>query len=139
VNDDFVSASVRHAMDSRHLLEAGRQDNADYLAGYAVECALKAVIDLGGGRPQAYGHDLIALSGTALDLAVLLCPGLRRYRSDRIPAIDVAAATWNPSLRYSRTGSLTHAQANQLVDAAREAFEGLVIPLILDGRTEVPR
>lgn len=139
MTDDFVSASARHATDAELLLRVGRLDNAGYLAGYAVECSLKAVILHGGGRPQAYKHDLAALSGAALDLAVILSPGLRRYRSDLIPTIAAVGAEWRPSLRYSQTGSITHPQAKRFVDAGRKAFEELVIRLILDGRAEVPR
>lgn len=139
MTDDFVSASARHATDAEHLLRVGRLDNAGYLAGYAVECSLKAVILHSGGRPQAYGHDLAALTGPALELAVLLSPGLRRYRSDLIPTVAAIGADWRPSLRYSQTGSLTEQQASRFVEAGRMAFEELVIRLILDGRAEVPR
>lgn len=139
MTDDFVSASARHVMDAQHLLGVGRLDNAGYLAGYAVECCLKAVILHGGGRPEAYQHDIGALGGAALDLAVLLSPGLRRYRSDLIPAVATVGARWRPSLRYSRTGSITHLQAGQFVEAGRKTFEELVVRLILDGRAEVPK
>jgi hypothetical protein len=39
VTDDLASAALRHAHDSRELLERQRLDNAVYLAGYAVECS----------------------------------------------------------------------------------------------------
>ena len=139
VNEDFVSASARHALDAEHLLGVNRPDNAGYLAGYAVECGLKAVIVLGGGQPRAYHHDIGALGGAALQLAVLLAPGLRKYRTDRLPAVGILAAIWGPRLRYAATGSLTLAEATELVDAARQVLEQLVIPLVLDGRAGAPR
>lgn len=41
---DFQELAETRLLDARALLAAGRYDAAYYLAGYAVECALKACI-----------------------------------------------------------------------------------------------
>ena len=42
--DDFRSLAQVRLSEAKVLLKAGRPDGAYYLAGYAVECALKACI-----------------------------------------------------------------------------------------------
>ena len=40
--DDFPGAASKHTLDSEVLLAAHSFDGAGYLAGYAVECTIKA-------------------------------------------------------------------------------------------------
>ncbi|MCD6327601.1 HEPN domain-containing protein, partial [bacterium] len=101
MNDDFASATARHYCDSQLLLAEQRFDNAAYLAGYAVECGLKALIMHGGGQPRAYSHELSTLGGKALDLAVLLSPALRHYHINIIGEMLRACDGWKPELRYT--------------------------------------
>ena len=44
MSENFISAAARHSFDADLLIENKRLDNAGYLAGYAVECSLKAII-----------------------------------------------------------------------------------------------
>jgi len=131
-NEDFLSASVRHYNDSTHLYAKGRLDNAAYLAGYVVECGLKAVLQVYGHGVRAYGHNIAALHGPALDLAMVLSPGSSRYRSDRITSLGFDLAVWKPEMRYHRTGVLAQADAERIMKAAREAFDSVVTEMILD-------
>lgn len=140
MQEDFVSATARHLTDASFLAENNRIDNAGYLAGYAVECSLKAIIVHSGGQdPRVYGHDLATLGGAALDLSLLLSPAPCHYRSYTIDEIINVFKDWEPSLRYTATGTLSQSKTINLVAAARKAFEQLVIPIILDGFVEVPR
>jgi HEPN domain-containing protein len=83
LDEDFLSASVRHYNDSKYLHDKGRFDNAAYLAGYVVECGLKAILQVYGHGAKTYKHDIAALHGPALDLATMLSPGASRYCSIR--------------------------------------------------------
>ena len=140
MNEDFASAAARHYCDSELLLAKQRLDNAAYLAGYAVECGLKALILHAGGHPRAaYSHNLSALAGKALELAVLLSPAMRRYYIDTIDEMLDASRDWDPALRYAASGQTAPAKAKDLGRAARMSFERILIPMILDGRIEIPR
>jgi len=140
MEENFVSATARHLMDAKFLSKNNRMDNAGYLAGYAVECSLKAIIMHGRGPdPKAYGHDLITLGGAALDLSLLLSPGLRRYRAETIDEIVDAFKDWEPSWRYRPTGTVSGKAVEILLMAADKAFDQIIIPIVLDGWGEVPR
>jgi HEPN domain-containing protein len=90
-----ILAELR-AEEARVLLNRGKQQGAYYLAGYAVECALKACIAKKTKRfefPQkrryiekVYSHDL----GTLLDVA-----GLDAELQREIVANQAFAANWN--------------------------------------------
>jgi HEPN domain-containing protein len=131
-NEDFLSASVRHYNDSTHLYAKGRLDNAAYLAGYVVECGLKAVLQVYGHGVRAYGHDIAALHGQALDLATVLSPGSSRYRPDRISSLACDMSAWKPEMRYHQTGMLTRADAERIMKAARDVFDSVVSEMALD-------
>jgi len=72
--DSFRALSNKWLEDAGTLLEAGRYDAAYYVAGYAVECALKACIAATANRfdfpdkdtvNQSYTHGLEQLLGVA--------------------------------------------------------------------------
>ena len=62
--DDYPGAASKHLLDSEALLAASRFDGAGYLAGYAVECTIKTVIQVEKKPP--HDHDLGRLSRDAL-------------------------------------------------------------------------
>jgi HEPN domain-containing protein len=72
-SDNYPRAASKHVLDSEALLAANRFDGAGYLAGYAVECTIKTLIQVQDKPLQT--HDLGALSRQALDLKAL--PGGR--------------------------------------------------------------
>lgn len=139
MSEDFVSAAARHVVDSELLLSHGRADNCAYLSGYAVECSLKAVIAAAGATPKSYGHELVIMGRQGLELAILISPAIRRYRPGTVERILDLSKDWETVWRYQETGSVSRQQAESLVENARRAFEELVVPLVLDGREEVPR
>ena len=102
------------AVDARILADQGRSVAAVYLAGYAVECALKAYLQrIGRGFPTSgqAGHDLRELwrvSGFRLaDLGD--SQGNRTYFVER----------WNTGLRYNDTFD-TVLDAGVLVEGAAQ-------------------
>jgi HEPN domain len=93
---DFRALAESRAEDARILLRSRRPLAAYYLAGYAVECALKACIakqrkrfqfpPKRGNVEKMYGHDL----DTLLDVA-----GLETQLKKEIATNPAFAANWN--------------------------------------------
>ena len=120
--EDYASAAMRHYSDANFLREGGRLDNSAYLAGYVVECSLKALVACGEGPSSlVLGHDLPNLAGSALTLATLLAPGLSRYDVTDDPDVRQVLGVWKPDCRYEATGE-TRAE-----EAARRARAACVV------------
>lgn len=118
--------------EAKSLLDAGKWSGAYYLAGYAVECALKACIarlTKADDFPEkktvqdAWTHDLLKLINTA---------GLEaewnadtKTNSDLLANWDVAK-DWKESSRYKFK---TEAEARALYDAITDTTNG-VLPWI---------
>lgn len=134
MSEDYVSAGLRHYSDATMLAGQGRVDNHAYLGGYVMECALKALLQVHGYGPRAYGHDLNALSTKGLALASMLSPGMSRYRVDRVSRLSEAIAVWNPEMRYAATGAVSPADAAVVLEVAKAMVSEVFVPLLLDGR-----
>ena len=128
----FESAAARHLTDASVLWSEGRFDNAFYLAGYVVECSLKAVIVHSGGNPSDFGHKLVRLEREGLDVAMALLPGLVRYRPEAVKVMALADR-WSVARRYESTGETTREVAGEGIDLARQVFEVSVGGMFLDG------
>ena len=96
--------------EARVLLKTGHYDGAYYLAGYAIECALKAVISKRTRRhdfpdrdfvQKCYTHNLIALLALAgLDHALKASSAM-----DADLEVNWAVVKdWSEGSRYSRHG-----------------------------------
>ena len=131
--DQFAAAAARHCQDARRLLDAHRWDNAGYLAGYVVECSLKALVQLGTLWPPTYGHHLRRLSGPAMRLACLADPRLRRYCPAPSPELTSLVQGWHPDIRYSASGTCPPGDAEQWVQAAEAVCRDVVTAAVLDG------
>lgn len=140
MSDDYVSAAMRHHSDANLLRGNGRLDNSGYLAGYVVECSLKALIECSEGLScRTFGHDLPHLAGRALALAALLAPGVSRYEVTDDPDISHVLAVWKPESRYEATGLMLAEEVERRTRAAQVCIDRILIPLILDGILGIPR
>lgn len=113
--------------EARTLLAAGAFDGAYYLAGYVVECALKAVIvkDIQAGVlpdkkyiNDVYTHDLedlLKLAGLADDL---------KKASDEIKVSWSVVNQWSEKRRY-QTG-VDQESAEALLNATDDANHGVL-------------
>ena len=112
---DLQALATTRLVEARDLLRSGHASGAYYLAGYAVECALKACIARQVRRFEfpdkttvdaSYTHSLTKLVGVAgLDTSL---------NADRksTPALDINWAVvkdWNEASRY-RTPTLKEAR-----------------------------
>ena len=121
MNTNFAQAAIRHWDSSRRLKEEGRLQDAAYLAGYVGECALKAVMVAldSPSAPKAYGHDLEALSGDALDTAALFTSDMGRYSDIAAPLTTIA---WKPEWRYEENVVSPVISRRLLVSPTKSAF-----------------
>jgi len=131
---DLQQLAEDRVLDAEALLNAGRWSGAYYLAGYAVECALKACLAKQTGlhdfpdkaiAQRAFTHNVVEL----LDLA-----GLRlQLRLDTTPAANPTLGVnwqhvkdWDEKTRYQQK---TEAQARRLYQAVTDTVNG-VLPWI---------
>jgi HEPN domain-containing protein len=129
---EFQVLAEERAADAQALLEAGRWSGAYYLAGYAVECALKACIakrtrehdfpdrDL---AQKSYTHDLEKL----IDLA-----DLKPDRDNHVARNPVLGAHWlvlKDWTEQSRYRICPEDEARRLVFAVTDSVNG-VLPWI---------
>ena len=132
--EDFFSSALRHLEDSATLHAMGRLDESTYLAGYVVECGLKKLLEVQRGTSaRGYGHDLRGMTTQGLALAALMAPASARYRIDTIATLAPAMTYWGPLLRYWTSGDVTRADADMMLQAARDVVRLVLIPLLLDG------
>ncbi len=125
---DYPEAVIKHCDDARHLLSGNRTDGAAYLAGYAVECALKTLIQVEAGNitpVMQWKHRLNRLSAEALRLAALATNKTARYITN--PALttlryDNPPAGWKEYLRYFPVGTVPAATAERWVDEAERLY-----------------
>jgi hypothetical protein len=114
---DFQELSRLRRREARILLRAGRAEGAYYLAGYAVECALKACIAKATCRHEfpdrerttrSYVHDLPKLLETAG-----LQPVLAQAQKSNPTFFRnwVTVRDWTQTSRYERTIDLGRATA----------------------------
>jgi HEPN domain-containing protein len=126
---DFQELAQVRLIEAKALLDAGHCDGAYYLAGYAVECALKACISrltLEGDFPDrrrvddSYTHDFGRLVRAAALEEELSAAKL----ADQRFALNWSKVTdWNEGKRYER---IEEAEATGLYEAISEQPSGVL-------------
>ena len=126
---DLQALSRIRAKEAKALLDAGLHDGAFYLAGYAVECALKACIAKTTRKHEfpdkdrvnkSYTHSLVEL----IRLAELRETHDARMKSD--PAFRdnwLIVVSWSEDSRYLRN---TAEKAQGLVNAVGNPKSGIL-------------
>ncbi len=141
--DDHPEAARKHLDDAHGLLSHNRADGGAYLAGYVVECSLKALIlyDSGvpspGSRPRwrsgAAGHDLGGLVAQASSFATIAGAKSARYLGPAIQRLaNAGIASWGPDMRY-RAPYMTPADAQSWFADAQAVYQESVGQMLLDG------
>jgi HEPN domain-containing protein len=126
---DFQELSRIRLKEAKALLDLGLWDGAYYLAGYAVECALKACIAKATQRYEfperrkvesSYSHnleDLVKVAGLDDD---------RLDRADKDPEFRRywnTARLWSEQSRYRRN---SRESAQELIAAAGDSRHGVL-------------
>ncbi len=139
--DDHPDAARKHLDDASVLDRNGRPDGASYLAGYAVECSLKAMIcleafGLGIVAPRWQGpdgHNLKKLVGQLSSTSLVAGTATARYLTPAVRSLPSAAiAAWDPVMRY-RAPSMTGPDAAAWLGEAQLLYESTVGKMFLDG------
>jgi len=126
---DLQELAELRLRESKALLDAGFPDGAYYLAGYAVECALKACIAKRTREHdfpertlvnESYTHNLkellrLTLLNGELDIAVQANPALRSSWT--------IVQSWSETSRYQRK---TMQEADALLRAIEDRTGGLL-------------
>jgi hypothetical protein len=134
MRDCYVTSALRHAADADLLCQEGRCDNAAYLAGYAVECSLKALVTAASPSVRrVQTHELDRLLGSDVTLAVHLRPELTSYIPRASVDLDDLMRDWSVALRYAGTGATAIVRARRWTAAAARAAHEAVIEAVMDG------
>ena len=132
--DRFAHAAGRHLTDAQTLVAQNRLDNAMYLAGYVVECSLKALVShhLGRAAAQQYGHDLAALQGRALQQLRVLVPQAH-LRLPTSGTLGTGLDHGHPVRRYWASGLWTLQEVQVALNRAADIYRGTVLSMVLNG------
>jgi HEPN domain-containing protein len=133
MSENYPNAARRHLEDSHTLLDAGRWDNSAYLAGYVVECSLKAVITHPAAPPDVdvkeIGHNISKLAAILDSMAAARFAGNRRSVDSRLVSKLRSEMTvhvaWSPAMRYEDSGKIAGPAAHKWWRLANGAFNGL--------------
>lgn len=123
--------------DAKALLDSGRPDGAYYLAGYAVELGLKAVIASQIKAEEVpdrnirdfWSHDFSKLIKVA-GIQEKLQDRLRASYDDVFPDFEICweiANEWSEASRYTLVGSIQANRAKNLIDAITWPKTGVLI------------
>ncbi len=141
MTEHYPNAACRHLADSKTLLDAKRFHGSAYLAGYVVECALKAVIVSPAAPPDVevrrIGHDLSALHKQLNQMASARQGAWRRQVSGSLLGtlrsfLDAQTPEWNPSMRYEATDASWQTKASAWWDMANRCFRGFAQTLVTE-------
>jgi len=115
--------------DANVLLSGRRLDGAVYLAGYAVELALKARMCRTlkwTGFPETRAEFKGLQSIRTHDLEILLhLSGVEERITTRFKAEWSLVLDWDPEKRYQTTGQFTEQKASDLITAATRLLGAL--------------
>jgi len=127
---DFQRLSEIRINEARALLETGQYPGAFYLAGYAVECALKACIakkikqyDFPDKElvNKSYTHNLMNLVGVAGLTGEL---AIAEKANPKLGTNWLYVADWDEESRYN--GSIGEKEAKDLIDAITDGSNGVL-------------
>jgi len=135
VKDDYAAAAGKHVDDAGVRLLNQPFDGAGYLAGYAVECVLKRLMEV--ERHQvARLHDLSQLSTTASLLASQPTQRTARYVKKPVTTLKHGfPGGWEETLRYAAPGTITESVATSWIQEATRLYSEVIGAMKLDGVT----
>ena len=132
--DDYVDAASKHVKDARILLDQNRLDNAEYLAGYVVECTLKTIAVLEGINVRMYKHDINQIhSKLVRDIPSLASPKTAAYIRYPITNLQYGLPNgWEEVMRY-RSPFVAKACAESWVIEAERLYRQIIQTMQKDG------
>lgn len=116
-------------LDAQALLDAGRWSGAYYLAGYAVECALKARIAGLFRKHDFPDKDQVFRSHTHKILPLVEAAGLKTQQESDAKANPLLARNWTIAkdwIERARYQRWTEAEARRLFTAVTDPASGVL-------------
>lgn len=144
MSEHYPNAACRHLADSKTLLDSRRFQGSAYLAGYVVECSLKALIVSPTAPPgvdvRRIGHELSCLHKQLYNMAAARHGSGRRMASAKLLGnlrsfLDAQTPAWNPSMRYDATDPAWQTKASAWWDMANRCFGGFARNLVTESRS----
>ncbi|WP_437619070.1 HEPN domain-containing protein [Sorangium sp. So ce1151] len=147
MKDDFRRTAETFMADARTLHGSGRHRNACYLAGYVVECTLKALIEASSRGAVVHTHDLLSLRERLTELSLLAGQSVAKYGDPlqfaptitrRRPPPPSSGSRmkqfcdWDPGHRYDGSRWGDAAKSSAYVAEAERALS-ILNQLLLDG------
>jgi hypothetical protein len=129
---DFQRLADVRIAEARQLFAAGMFDGAYYLAGYAVECGLKACIARLTNEHDFPDKDFAQACYTHSIEKLVKAAGLTAQRDADAPAGSTLAANWSIVKDWSENSRYelkTEPEARALIEAITDAVDG-VLPWI---------
>ena len=127
---DFQNLAAIRLVEAEALLASGNYSGAYYLAGYVVECALKACIARSTREydfppparvvQEIYTHDLVRLirsAGLQADLDA------HRAAAPTFSQSWLTVTDWSEQARY---GTYAQAEADELIQAINDPLHGVL-------------
>lgn len=121
--DNYYDTALQMMADSQLLHENSRWHTSCYLAGYVVECGLKAIAEKGEFslatlRRPPYGHKFNKL---LIDvMAITITTDLTKGRTFPDIARSTLVARWDPQERYNPTWCHTLAESTEFQETATQ-------------------
>jgi hypothetical protein len=151
-DDDHPLAATKHLRDAQALRDAGRSDGCAYLAGYVVECSLKAVLlHDDAWDPTNAQHDATKLrtchrklSGSAFGhkLPVLAAAQVGSVGAKYLPDLllgspsPASVLSWKETIRYRGEDPdplLAASRSASYLEWAEHVFACSIVEMQLDG------
>jgi len=126
---DLQRLSRLRIQEARSLLRAGMPSGAYYLAGYSVECAIKACIAKETQRHEFPDKDRVQKSYTHKPADLLKVANLYDELQRAIRANARLEASWNVVLGWSeqsRYSTWSRSDAYAMIDAVGRRKEGIL-------------
>ncbi|HET6401435.1 MAG TPA: hypothetical protein VFH95_08560 [Candidatus Kapabacteria bacterium] len=115
---DLKQLATEHLDDARALLGAQRFAGAIYLAGYAVECALKfRICDTLGWEEFPLTKEHRALKSHDLNFLLSFTGKLEEIKRKYSIAWQIVEK-WNPEMRYNRRSTISAEALDFLINAS---------------------
>lgn len=128
--EDLKSLAEIRLQDARTLMDNGRHSGAYYLAGYVVECALKAIIAYSFRAAVIPSKDLVNRVYTHRLEELLSLAGLRDEKEKRARHSDeflknwAIVAGWTEAARYEIVDPF---RADAMLNAVADETNGVLI------------
>jgi hypothetical protein len=138
---DYHAAAERHCADAAFLANSSRWPNADHLAGFAAECALKEMLISFLGAQKTTGKPFSIVGGARRDhghLPALWGEAVALLAGRQTPATTLLLATspfgtWSVHDRYEDGAGVAQGAAAARVQMARQLVAHLAAAKLQGG------